>query len=287
MGNDPGRSRSRGTSGAYASSLGGDAPCAGRSSVRARATLIVGELRGFSTIAKRLEPETAVAVLQEFYGALADVSVAHAAAIERVVGDVFVVVVDATGPRRDDSVRGVRAALDLQRAFLALRNRWQREETLRGGCLGLALGVATGPLVLAELEGVPGVHTVPFGEPLSRANRLCQGARVADILIDEMTYATSRRALERDVSFTSCEVTARSREIVPAYRAQMQRAGLRVVSKHAEQDPVCGNELHPRAATPRQIYGESTFFFCSEECASRFADDPESWLPGLPRRRRR
>ncbi len=277
--------RSRKGNAAAERSFASESASSGRSSVRARATLLVGELRGLSAFAKRVEPESSVALLQDFYSSLADIAVGYSAAVDRVVGDVFVVVFQTTGSRQDDSARAVHASIDLQRAYLGLRNRWQADDSVGDIPVILALGVATGPLILAQIDGVPGVHSIPFGEPLNRAQELCSRAGGADTLIDEMTYATAHRCLEDAVTFTSCEVAGggRDRDVVSGYRVQEQRAGLRVVSRRSETDPVCGSSVRCRAGTPTHTYGESTFFFCSPACAQRFAADPESWLPGLPR----
>lgn len=259
---------------------------ASKACVRARATLLVGEIRGFCHLARRVEPDVAVRLLQDFYVAAADIAVAHRATIDRVVGDTFVLLFQTPGApggqsgghRRDDASRAVRCGLALQRAFLSLRNRWEREAVLRGGQLGLALGIGSGQIVLAELQGVPGVHSVPFGEPLTRATRLCQNARPADVLIDEETFTAARRQLERDVVFASREIAPRGREALGAYKAQLRKAGLRMVSRREATDPVCGRELTPRSSTERREYGGTVFHFCSPQCAERFADDPTSWL---------
>lgn len=247
--------------------------------VRTRATLLVGEMRGFCHLSRRIDAEVAVRLLQDFYVVAADTAVANRASIDRVVGDTFVLLFQSSGgARRDDGARAVRCGLALQRAFLALRNRWEKEGALRGGQLGLALGIGGGQIVLAELQGVPGVHSVPFGEPLSRATRLCQEARAADVLIDEDTFAAAQRQLERDVMFTSREISSRGRDALAAYKAQLRKAGLRIVAQRAVTDPVCGGELTPRMATQRREYGGAVFHFCSEQCAERFGADPSNWL---------
>jgi len=249
-----------------------------RSTVRARASVIVGELRGFSRLAGKVDRDVSVALLEEFLRATSDVAVAEGAAIDRIVGDVFVLVFRRNTPWRMDCASAVRTGLALQRAFLAMRNRWRRDDVLEGGQLSLALGVASGPLVLAELEGVPGVHSVPFGEALSRASQLCAGARAADVLIDEATYIGARRLLDREVTFTSRELGGRTKDAVTAYRAQQRRAGLQVVSRRVATDPVCGVTVSLDRATCHLDYGGAVFHFCSRECADRFASDPPSWV---------
>ena len=251
---------------------------ASRATVRARTAILVGDLRGFSRLACKLHPDTAVGLLQEFFASTSDVAVAHGADIDRVIGDVFVLLFRPAGARRDDCVRAVRTGLAVQRSFLSLRNRWKQDGRLCGGRLGLSIGVATGQMVFAEIEDIPGVHSLPFGEPLSRATRLCQQARGAEILVDDATYCGAKRLLDREVTFTSREIPARRKDVLTAYRAQLRRAGLRVVSRRFATDPVCGRNLTLQAKTERRDYSGAVFHFCSAGCAERFVADPPSWI---------
>jgi P-type Cu+ transporter len=48
-------------------------------------------------------------------------------------------------------------------------------------------------------------------------------------------------------------------------------------------DPVCGMTVDPRATSLRHEHGATTYFFCSESCRRRFAEDPEGFLqPARP-----
>ncbi len=250
----------------------------GRYGIRARATVLVGGLRGFSDLGRHLDAATTVDVLQEFLVAAADIAVAHRAAIESVDGERFVFLFESGGARRDDCVRAVRTGLAVQRAFLGLCNRWQREERLKGASLALTIGIGTGKLVVSQIENLPGVHTVSFGEPLTRANRLAQGARRAEVLVDEATYSGARRQLGREVVFSSRELPLRARDTLIAYGVRYQRAGLHIVEQRVVTDPVCGRSMASSAAVERRRYAGEVFSFCSSECAERFTGDPTSWL---------
>lgn len=259
------------------------ASASARSCARTRASIVVGELRGFSYLARRIDPEVAVGLLQAFYRAVSDVAVAHRATIDRVAGDGFVLLFQSSGPRRDDGVRAVRTALALQRAFLALRNRWERDGALRGGQLCLATGIGSGLMLLAELEGVPGVNAISCGEPLTRAMRLCQHARASDVLVDEETYLGVRRALEKETVFTSRELSVRGRDALTAFKVQLRKAGLTVVGRTPATDPVCGQPVMPSRSSPSRTAAGERFHFCSVECAERFAAEPANWIPAEPR----
>ena len=44
------------------------------------------------------------------------------------------------------------------------------------------------------------------------------------------------------------------------------------------KDPVCGMEVDPNDAAATAEHGGTTYYFCSQDCADSFEDDPESYL---------
>ena len=250
--------------------VGGGTPSAG---IRVRASVVFADVRGFARLAARLEPDQVVRLLDDFFTVATDVAVGHRALIDKVIGDAIMLLYGVPVQGKDDSVRAVRTALDMQRAFLALRNRWLRDGRVAAGQLSLAVGVATGDVVVANVKSPLWTGYTAIGEPVNRAARLCAAARVADSLIDESTYSSVCTALDGEVLFTSREVTLRYREKLPAYRAQRRRAGLHAVPRSSVIDPVCHTKLNPQYALRRRGSGR-THYFCSQSCARRFFDDP-------------
>ncbi len=226
--------RARGGTGG--SRLGGAAPrqTTPRPGTRLRACVVIASLRGFDTLAVHLEPKRVAPLLHEFLAAIADVAVAHHALIDTVVGDGVLLLYGVPAPRRDDPIRAVRAAAALQRAALALRNRWLAAGKTRAAELGLAVGVAAGEVLVVDLSARGGSAATPIGEPLRRAERLCAAARGGETLIDEATYASAATRLDGELSFSARPLGGRARASRGgAYRAQPRRAALRVVAPRA------------------------------------------------------
>ncbi len=205
-----------------------------RTATRLRACVVIASLRGFDQLSAHLEPRRVVALLQEFVGAMADVAVAHRAVIDAVLGDGVLLLYGVPSPRRDDPVRAVRTATALQRAALALRNRWLSAGETRAAALGLAVGVAAGEVLIVDLSTGGGRHNTPVGEPVRRAERLCAMARGGETLVDEATYASAGARLDGELTFTPRPLATRGREPRgAAYRAQARRAGLLIVPRRA------------------------------------------------------
>ena len=207
---------------------------AARGGTRLRVCVVLASLRGFDELAAHSEPKRVIALLQEFVGAMADVAVAHRAAIDAVLGDGVRLLYGLPTPRRDDPLRAVRVATALQRAALGLRNRWLAAGETHAAGLGLAVGVAAGEVLIADLSARGGRAGTPVGEPLRRAARLCAAARGGETLVDEATYASASARLDGELVFSARPIGTRARDLRTAYRAQARRAGLRVVPRRAD-----------------------------------------------------
>jgi len=206
-----------------------------RSGTRVRACVVLVSLRGFDELAAHLEPKRVLALLQEFLGAMADVAVAHRAAIDAVFGDGVRLLYGVPAARRDDPLRAVRVAASLQRAALALRNRWLAAGEQHAAALGLAVGIAAGEVLIADLSARGGRAGTPVGEPVRRAARLCAAAHGGETLVDEATYASASARLDGELVFNARPIGTRARDGRTAYRAQARRAGLRIVAPRAVQ----------------------------------------------------
>jgi YHS domain-containing protein len=44
------------------------------------------------------------------------------------------------------------------------------------------------------------------------------------------------------------------------------------------KDPVCGMEVDPKDAAATLEYQGKTYYFCSQDCADSFQDDPDSYV---------
>lgn len=200
---------------------------------RARATVLVADVRGLAALVGRLDPEVAAALFADLFSLLADVGVAQRACIERFAGHALMFLYGIPRPRRDDGARAVRTAVDLQRAFLCLRNRWLREGRTLAGELRLAVGVASGHVVRARASNEQADRVI--GEPVEGAARLSGAAQAGEVLVDEATYGAASAELDKEMVFTSREVALRNHEAVAVYRVQPQRAGLRMIVRRASK----------------------------------------------------
>jgi len=60
----------------------------------------------------------------------------------------------------------------------------------------------------------------------------------------------------------------------------MSRGGLRDDSTRMQEDPVCGRTVSPLTSVS-EAYDDQTYYFHNEDCAKKFKENPQAFLPGV------
>jgi len=114
---------------------------------RRRLTLFFSDIRGFSEIADRIEPEDLSALLNEYFAEMTAIAERYGATIDKFVGDAIMIFFGAPEATddRDQALRAVRMAVEMQTRMTRLREKWSRQGleepfTIR---IGINTGVAS------------------------------------------------------------------------------------------------------------------------------------------------
>ncbi len=119
---------------------------------RREVTVLVSDLRGFTTLSETMPAEQVAAHLNEYFPAMIDAIFAERGMINDFIGDGILVVFGALLPDPDHAWRAARAAMGMQAALERLNRGWaaRAAPTLRMG-----IGIHTG-IVFAGNVGGPG-----------------------------------------------------------------------------------------------------------------------------------
>lgn len=114
-------------------------------------SVLMSDLRGFTSMAERLPPAHVSAVMNEYFTAMVDVILGQRGMVQDFIGDGILAVFGAPLDDPEHAWHAVETALGMQAALAALNGRWQTE-----GRAPLAMGAAvhTGP-VFAGNVGAP------------------------------------------------------------------------------------------------------------------------------------
>src|SRR6266511_648587 len=152
---------------------------------RKLATVLFADLVGSTALAGSQDPERTRALLDRFYGAMAEEIERAGGTIEKFAGDAVMAAFGAPSALEDHAERALHAALALQRRLAELFK----------GAVELRIGVNTGEVIVGQARAG---NSFVSGDAVNVAARLEQAATPGAILVGDRTVAAARGAFEFD-----------------------------------------------------------------------------------------
>ena len=124
---------------------------------RREVTVLFCDIRGFTPLSERLDPEGVVLLLNEFYNLMIEMTFKHDGTLDKFLGDGVMCVFGAPIARADHAMQAVRTALDMQAGIAALSARF----ILAGRPpIAVGIGVSAGEVVAGTVgsRGPDGIH---------------------------------------------------------------------------------------------------------------------------------
>ena len=146
--------------------LSGRVPLAGE---RREVSILFQDIRGFTTISEKTEPEALVRLLNQFFTEMVAAVEAEGGVVKQFTGDGVMALFGAPVAHPDDPERAVRAALGMvsRLAGLNLRLRSQGVPALHIG-----VGIHTGEVVAGRIGPDERVEYAVVGDPVNLASRI-------------------------------------------------------------------------------------------------------------------
>jgi adenylate cyclase len=248
---------------------GGRAPLL--SGVRRTASCLFADIRGFTRFAARADPARVVALLDRFFASASRIAIEHGGSIDKLIGDAIMVMFGVPRRQRDGRARALATAIAMVEAFEAAIADVVATPGHGRPRLGLGAGIATGPVVLANVGSTARMDYTAVGATVNLAARLCAEARAREVLCDA---ATAHGVGVRASTIRALRVKGIGR-VVRAH-AFAVRARSETTSMREEIDPVCGMKVS-RASGHERRYRERTYWFCSAGCRARFTRNPRRY----------
>jgi adenylate cyclase len=151
-------------------------------------SILFSDLRGFTTLSERMEPEAIAAHLNEYFGEMTTAIFAHRGMINDFVGDAVMAVFGAPIADPDHAWHATQSALAMDRALEALNRRWEVAGLPR---LRMGIGIHTGSVFAGNVGGRERIKYTVIGDPVNVASRV-EGLNKdlgTTILITEETLA--------------------------------------------------------------------------------------------------
>ena len=162
---------------------------------RREVTVVMCDLRGFTSFTEITEPEEVMAVLREYHETLGKLIFEYEGTLERFAGDGIVIIFNDPIPYADHTERAVRLALDMRdEAVSKLAKLWRG----RGHDLGLGIGIAVGYATLGQIGFTERREYTCIGSVINLASRLCDEAKAGQIVVSQRVLTAVEDSVEAD-----------------------------------------------------------------------------------------
>ena len=164
-----------------------------------RVSVVMADLRGFSTAASALPPEDVLRVINHFLEGMTEVIFEYGGTIDEVLGDGLLVLFGAPVLRVDDADRAVACAIAMQSAMTAVN---ARNADLGLPQLEMGIGIHTGDAVVGNLGSDKRAKYGVVGTVVNLAARIEGLTTGGQVLISSETSAAVSAPLELLASTT-------------------------------------------------------------------------------------
>ncbi len=147
-------------------------------------TVMMADLRGFTSIGERLPPETVVSMINIFLGRMTEVIQQHRGTIDEFIGDAILTIFGAPVWRDDDAIRAVRCAVDMQ---LAMQDVNREFAALGYPQVEMGIGINSGEAIVGNIGSSKRAKYGVVGRVVNTASRIESYTIGGQILIADST----------------------------------------------------------------------------------------------------
>jgi len=210
-------------------------------------TILFADLSGFTALTEMHGDQDAAEVAARFYD-LAQAALTGDARLVKTIGDAVMIAADQSASAVSTALQLV-AAVQVEPGFPSVR-----------------AGLHLGPCV--ERSGDY------FGATVNLAARVTAYARSGQILCTEAVADVIRDLSTVTLRPAGAQHFKNVTQLITLFEIQDPHRP----TASEDFDPVCRMQLDPEHAPARLPFGERMFYFCSFNCAQKFARDPEVFI---------
>src|SRR5262245_30592215 len=149
-----------------------------------KVTLMMTDLRGFTSLSERLAPERVVTMLNRYLAAMVTVIKQYRGTIDEFIGDAIFVLFGAPVWQEDDAERAVACAVAMQIAMSSINEQNLKEDLPE---LEMGIGIHTGPVVVGNIGSAERMKYGVVGSQVNLTSRIQSCTVGGQILVSETT----------------------------------------------------------------------------------------------------
>ena len=136
---------------------------------RRQMTVLFSDIRGFTTVSEKGQPEEIVAILNEYFTRMVEIVFAHKGTLDKFVGDMVMALFGAPLDDPNHAEHAVDAALEMIRELNRLNEKWAAEGR---PALDIGIGVSTGAMIAGNIGSEAIMSYTVIGDSVNLGARL-------------------------------------------------------------------------------------------------------------------
>lgn len=149
------------------------------------ATVLFADIRSFTAISENMDAAEVFKMLNEYFEVIVAVVFSHNGMIDKFIGDEVMAIWGTPAADDDNSVRAVRAALEIQSVLVEFNKKRKAENKIQ---LQMGIGINSGNLMAGYIGSTQTMNYSVIGDTVNTASILCSSAKGGQVVISENTY---------------------------------------------------------------------------------------------------
>ena len=154
-------------------------------------TILFTDIRGFTSMSEKMEPERVVTTLNEYFSDMIDIVFKHNGTLDKIIGDELMVLYGAPISGDNDTQRAVETAVEMQEKINDLNKERKRRNEPQ---ILVGAGINKGLVVSGNIGSRDLMDYTVIGDTVNVASRLCAAAGPGEIMVSESVYKTTQES---------------------------------------------------------------------------------------------
>jgi len=144
--------------------------------------IFFSDIRGFTSMSENMAPDDVASLLGEYFNEMVEIVFRHGGTLDKFIGDAIMALWGAPIATADDADKAMQAAIDMQRALVALNEHWKAAGKPE---IAVGIGINFGEVFAGNIGSEQRMEYTVLGDAVNTASRLCSNAGRGEIMISE------------------------------------------------------------------------------------------------------
>ena len=162
-------------------------------------TMLMSDIRGFTTLSQSLPPEELVKLLNRYLGEMTDVILRYDGIIDEFIGDAILAFFGMNEHEDDHAARATACAISMQNALVRLTQELEREGYPP---IEMGIGINTGSVIIGNIGSPARMKFGIVGSAINATARIESNTIGGQILVGQTTYELIQSIAKTESSYS-------------------------------------------------------------------------------------